>query len=132
MFERQGLHLAAVVVLAAAVWILGGRAGDGGVLAELPASFWLWASVVTAVMHQGYVMLAWRAELHHRAISARFGRNAFVLYATVFADLAFWRVLALILLAFANRGVWSPAPGLVAGIAVVLGAPWLYLIYAIT
>jgi protein-S-isoprenylcysteine O-methyltransferase Ste14 len=132
MLERQGLHLALILVLVAAVWLLGGRAASIGEFAGLNTSFWLWASLVTAVLHQAFVALAWRAELHHRAISARFGRAAFILYASVFADLAFWRVAALVGLAYANLGVWSLPPALVVALTLVLGVPWAYLIYSIT
>ena len=96
MFERQGLHLALVALLVLAVALLARRVDQGGALFGLPATLWLWFTVGAAIVHQGYVMLAWRAELHHRTITQRFGRNAFIIYACGVADLALWRVLALI------------------------------------
>lgn len=132
MFERQGLHLALVALLVLAVAVLAGRVDQGGALFGLPATLWLWFSVGAAIVHQGYVTLAWRAELHHRTITQRFRRNAFILYACGFADLAFWRMLALVLLALANRGVWSLPMGLRLAVSLVLLVPWAWLIVDIT
>lgn len=128
MFERQGLHLAMVALLVLAVALLGGRVSQRGDLFGLPATLWLWFSVGAAIIHQVYVMLAWRAELHHRALSTRFGRNTFVLYACGFADLALWRVAALILLAVANRDAWSLTLALRLSVSLVLLVPWAWLI----
>jgi protein-S-isoprenylcysteine O-methyltransferase Ste14 len=131
MFERQGLHLGLALALGALVWVIGGRAAEAGTFNGLPTSVWLWASLGTAALHQIYVMLAWRAELHYRALSQRFGRAAFVLYACGFVDFAFWRGVALVALALANRGAWTLPPALVGAVTLVLVIPWGYLVWSI-
>ncbi len=126
MFERQGLHLTLIALLVVAVALAAGRS-DGGEFLGLPERLWLWFSIGSAIAHQGYVTLAWRAELHHRALSERFGPRAYILYLCGFADLAGWRIATLVLLALANRGAWALAPGLrVAAAALFAGLlAWL-------
>ena len=128
---RQPLHGALLVLLLLLVTLLSRLPGaTEGQLWGWPASTWFWLAVFTAVVHQVYVWLAWRLELHKGAFTRLFPRAGFQVFKAVFAVLGLSRLVVLPL-AVANRGS-LPLPGLLqwglAGLCLFLSG---YLFYSV-
>lgn len=105
-WEGQVLHgvcLAILLLGAALGWLALGR----------PAPVAFWAAVAAPVVHQIYVWIAWRLELHGKRTSAAIGFDGYVV---AFFILFGARFVTLAWLGFVDRGSLS----LPAGIQVVL------------
>jgi hypothetical protein len=92
---------------------------------------WFWLAIAVAVLHQGWVWLCWRLELHTQWVTRTFGRRGFTSYGGGFALLAFTRVGALIGLALADRGTLPVNETFLDVLATVLLAPIGYLFYSV-
>jgi hypothetical protein len=104
LFERQLLHLVLLVVLLGAVALVSERpAVASGELWGWSTSTWLWVTVGAAILHQGYVWLLWRLELHARAVTRAFPERGFRLFKAGFKVLGLSR-WAIVPFAVANRG----------------------------
>jgi protein-S-isoprenylcysteine O-methyltransferase Ste14 len=132
MFERQWIHLLALVLLLTALVRLDDievmRAGS---LWKWTSPGWLWWTIWLAIAHQTWVVLWWRSELHHQLSSRKFGDAGFILYAIGFSILGIARTLAVWLLAISNQGTLPLPPGLMKVVAVLLATPALYLFYSV-
>jgi len=132
IFEKQWIHL---LFLAASVPALRYLATLDGVaqgeLWGLTSTQWLWAAVGLSVAHQGLVWLFWRTELHASLVTRWFGGAGFNLYAVLFSILGIARVVALVLLAIANRDTLDLDPRAAKLIALVLFVPAVYLFYSV-
>ncbi len=134
MFEGQARHaLGLVVLLVAAVWAVSGDGAPAGSLWGVSASAWFALLLADTVLHQVFVAVAWRLELHGQHLSRWFGdtERAFRSYAAVFAVLFVGRFVLVTLLAVANRGTFPMTPwlGWVAG--AVIAVPAVYLFYSV-
>lgn len=68
-------------------------------------------AIVAPIMHQHWVLLGWRLELHLNWWSGRFGKErAFRWFTRGFEVLALSRILALVGVAVANRGTMDIPP----------------------
>jgi len=132
LFERQALHLLLLGMLLACVGWLSRLPGlSSGSYLGVSTSVWLWWSISVPIVHQVWVWLCWRLELHHKALSRALDGWAFGLYGSGFVLAAFFRGYTLIGLGLANRGsLHLPAP-LLRGAAVLLTVPALYLFYSV-
>ena len=134
MFERQIQHYVLLATLLAAVVVRCSFSSDAlsGQWAGLSTARWLIVAMAMPIVHQGYVWLVWRAELHHGLVTKWFGRQrGFSIYAVGFALLFGARLLALIALATSNYGTLDCSPRLAYALAVILGIPWAYAIYSV-
>ncbi|MDH3197945.1 MAG: phosphatidylethanolamine N-methyltransferase family protein [Candidatus Krumholzibacteria bacterium] len=134
MFERQLQHYLALALLLVGVW----RATDvfPGVLAGelwgVSTAAWLAVAILVAIVHQFYVWLVWRAELHHAAISRRLGRErGFALYSVGFAILIDARLAAVIILAVSNAQTLALNATASYALAVVLSVPMLHTLVSV-
>ena len=131
LFERQGLHLLLLGNLLVLVsWLASYWVADGRFLG-VAAPNWFWAAIAVAVLHQGWVWLCWRLQLHARLLTRWFGPTGFTLYAAGFALLAFTRAGVLICLAVADRGTVPVEGPLLDTLATLLLAPIGYLFYSV-
>jgi len=131
-FEGQG----AALVLTAALVILGvlGSRIPGfrdGEFLGLSTLWWAVMMGANAIIHQYYVMFCWRAELHNRALTKRFGDRAFVLFAVVFFILIGARPLLAVALAWSNRGTLPIDPTTAIIVGGLLCLPPMFLMYSI-
>ena len=132
VFERQWLHVLLLAALLVGVgWATGSAQVQAGALWGVGSATWLWISVWIAVAHQVLVWFCWRTELHLGLLSRWFGSTGFVLYAVLFSILGTLRVVAVFLVAIANRGSLDIAPGLQRVVAVLLLVPAVYLFYSV-
>jgi hypothetical protein len=132
IFERQWLHAAGLIVLLAAChWAAQAGAVREGGLWGLTSLAWYWIAILTAVLHQVYVWLCWRIELHGKGLTRRLGSAAFPAFAFGFAAIGIARVITVFLLAFADRDSVAADPVALKIAAVVALLPALYLFYSV-
>jgi len=132
IFEKQWLHgMALAVLLLAFGWFSRANRFPVGDLWGIGTEAWAWIAVLLAVAHQGLVWFCWRTQLHFSLLSRLFGRGGFPVYAVLFSVLGIARVVAVFLVAFANRGTVAVAPVRLKIIALVLTVPTVYLFYSV-
>ncbi|MBI5503672.1 MAG: hypothetical protein HY899_02650 [Deltaproteobacteria bacterium] len=132
MFRGQTLHYVLLTVLLAGVVAASGADVMAGQFLGLSTAAWLVGAIAVPILHQFYVWLVWRSELHHAWISRAFGREAgFRYYAVGFAILFALRLLTIIALALANRNSLDVDPTAARVLALGLSIPTLYLFYSV-
>ena len=121
LWHGQGTHGISLLALLAATSWLWLRMG-----APYPGAFWL--AVMTPVMHQIYVWVAWRTELNQGAVSRILGFRGYVV---CFFVLFGGRFVTLAYLAWLDRGSLGLAPTVQLVLALVLLVPALYAGYSV-
>jgi hypothetical protein len=94
IWAGQWLHFFSLVLLLATVWVAWKYLGK-----PFPAVFWI--AVVSPVVHQVFVWLAWRLELRSSATSKAMGFGGYVVW---FFILFSGRFVSLLALAWLDRG----------------------------
>jgi protein-S-isoprenylcysteine O-methyltransferase Ste14 len=94
-------------------------------------SFWFNISIAVPILHQLFVWIVWRTELHYTLISRNFGKEGFLYYSIVFFLLLLLRLFTIICLSVSNQGSLEWSSNLRISIAVILSLPLLYLFYSI-
>lgn len=131
-FEGQLIHLIGLLILLPAVYLASDLAGFmQGRFLGISTGIWVVLAIADAVIHQSYVWICWRAQLHDQTLSRWFGEPAFVLYAVVFSVLILLRPILLLALGWANRGTLNIDPVLGYGVAIALVIPVSYLMYSV-
>ena len=131
ILEKQQYHLVALIVLISGVFFIARGDFLEGSFAGLSTKTWLWFSVLAPVVHQLYVVILWRAELHYQLLSAWFGKLAFAAWAAGFMILFLVRPVFIFGLAIANRGTLALPPWLGAVLSVLCILPVIYLVYSV-
>lgn len=132
LFEKQAQHLVWLALLLAGVaWIA--RTGEfrQGSFLGISTSTWFWGSIALPVLHQVWVVVCWRSELHFQWLSGTFGDGAFRLYAIGFALWSAGRFLTIIPLAIANQGTVDVDQRWLNALAVLIAVPTIYLFYSV-
>jgi len=131
-FERQLGHFVWLVVLLVVLYTTTAIPGFGiGGFLGLSTTEWVVLTVVNMIMHQMYVWICWRAELHWNGMSRVFGDKAFSIYAAVFFVFLVLRPILIFMLGWANRDTLPIEPWIGYAIALVLFLPIPYLGYSI-
>lgn len=132
IFERQGLHFLLFAVLFTAVGLISGAEGLlVGSWQGIPTAYWFWLSILVPVVHQVWVWLCWRMELHHQWLSRHLGTWGFRIYAIGFALLFLARFYTLIATAIGSAGSLTLDRGLLWVLAVIVTIPVLYTFYSV-
>ncbi len=132
IFEKQGLHAFLLCILLVGVaWVSRLPGVLEGSYRGISTSTWLWWSIAVPVVHQVWVWLCWRLELHHQALSSRFGDWGFRLYAIGFAVASFFRFFTIIGLGLANSGTLEVSQTILDVAALILSVPTAYLFYSV-
>ena len=126
-FKHQIWHIGGLIIL----FFLGSQLVDFennyNVFFGIGVKNWFLFSMMTPLLHQGYVWLCWRSELCWQIISKTIG---FKFYVIIFFILGILR-LSSIGLCFADYGSWF-MPGWKAWIvAILIFVPFVYTIYSI-
>ncbi|MEE8107179.1 MAG: PEMT/PEM2 methyltransferase family protein [Planctomycetota bacterium] len=132
VLEHQIAHALGLAVLVAVV--AAGLRVDGvsdGSLLGIQTSTWVWLGVANAVVHQVFVWLCWRLELHGQSLTRRFGKAAFPAYQVVFAILILARPVLAVIVALSNSGSLGLPPTLAYALATICVVPGVYLVYSI-
>jgi len=132
IFEGQLSHVIALSLLLAALWLTSHLPGfwDGSFLG-CPTRGWVRASVACAVLHQTFVWLCWRLELHRGALTKTLAAAAFPAYAILFTILILGRPALLTGLAIANKNSAPISADLARALALAFVPPVIYLGYSI-
>ena len=126
-FKNQIWHIVGLLIL----FYLGNQIVDlennPNIFLGIGVKNWFLFSMMTPLLHQGYVWLCWRSELCWKIISRTIG---FKVYALIFIIIMISR-LSSIGLCFADYGSWFD-PGWIAwAISVLIFIPFIYTIYSV-
>ncbi len=134
IFKYQIWHLFSLVILilAATLYLSNKPAILDGVLWGVNTTTWFYLAMATPIIHQIYVWLVWRFELHLRAFSNKLGtKQAFNIYAIGFSFLFISRLITILFLAISSKNTLHLNP-LIAYIIVALITPLvIYLFYSV-
>ena len=92
---------------------------------------WANLAIWMPVIHQCYVLVCWRSELHYQGLSKLFGANGFKIYKTGFAILGLSRPVLIVLLAISGRMTLDIAPIFSYLLSVIFLIPAIYLFYSV-
>lgn len=124
LVEGQWIQVVGFLVLGFVVWEARRLPGfSTGSLWGVGTETWIVLAVAETVLHQLYVALCWRVELHGEVLTAWLGKVAFPIYATGFGVLILARPAFVVAISFANRGTLDI--GIVVGrsLALLLAIP---------
>ena len=126
-FKHQIWHIGGLIVLYYVALQMVDFETDSNVFLGISSKNWFLFSMLTPLLHQGYVWLCWRSELCWKTISRTIGFKAYVLIFFIIAILRLFSVG----LCFADYGTWF-TPGWIAwSISVLIFIPFIYTIYSI-
>lgn len=131
MFEKQGWHVLFLAVLLAGVAALARGDTLAGSLWGANTRVWLWIAVAVPVIHQIFVWLFWRLELHHGLITRWFGKNGFLIYKIGFTILFAARPISILLVGISNGDTLTCLPALMYAVAILLLIPGIYTMYSV-
>ena len=77
MFEKQGWHYFFLALLLVVVAFIAQGDVLNGHLWGVSTQAWLWIAIAVPVVHQIFVWLFWRLELHHGLITNWLGESGF-------------------------------------------------------
>ena len=92
---------------------------------------WATFAILAPIIHQCYVLVCWRSELHYQGLSRLFGKNGFKFYKTGFSILAFSRPVLIVLLAISSSMTLSINPTFSYVLSGLLLIPAVYLFYSV-
>ena len=101
-FKHQIWHIGGLIVLYYLALQIVDFENNSNVFLGISAKNWFLFSMLTPLLHQGYVWLCWRSELCWKTISRTIGFKAYVI---IFFIIAILRLFS-IGLCFADYGTW--------------------------
>ena len=133
IFEKQIWHLLILIVLILGIIILTNLEKEIliGSLWNVPTKTWFIISLVIPVVHQIYVLLCWRLELHYKLLTHYLGKNAFGIYLIGFFVLFISRFISIILLSESNKNTFYLYSILKYTIVYVLSIIVIYAFYSV-
>ena len=93
--------------------------------------YWCLFALLSAIIHQFYVLVCWRSELYYKSISKLFGENGFERYKIGFTILILSRLIAILLLAVSNAKTISINTTFSYVLSAILIIPAIYLFYSL-
>ena len=132
-WKYQGIHLISLLFLLVGVYfvIIYTPEVISGELWDFPTLYWLILALLVPILHQVYVVLCWRLELHGKKLTSWFGEKAFTIYKRWFTILILARPITLILLAISNKNTLGLDSTLSYILAIILLLPAIYLFYSV-
>jgi hypothetical protein len=131
LFKKQGWHLLFLILLLVGVALLASGDVLAGQLWGLSTRTWLWIAIAVPVIHQIFVWLFWRLELHHGLITSWFGESGFPIYKVGFTILFAARPISVLLLGISNYDTLACPPALMYAAAVLVLIPGIYTMYSV-
>jgi len=132
LFEKQIYNYLGLAVLLAILSCLAKFPGvNVGRLWGIDTQAWFGLSIGVVIVHQFYVWIVWRTELHLGLMSKWFGKRAFSIWAVSFMILLVMRFSIVFVLGYSNRGTWYVHPALGWGLTFIILAPAIYTSYSI-
>jgi len=132
IFERQWVHGLLLAALLAGLAVASGSDGvRSGQLWGVTTPVWFWLAIALAVVHQVYVWLCWRAQLHASWLTRTLGTYGFSAYAVGFSVLGILRVVVVFIVAASNRDTLQANPLVLKLLAIIALIPATYLFYSV-
>ncbi|MGD8402537.1 MAG: methyltransferase [Anaerolineales bacterium] len=131
MFEKQGWHFIFLVLFLVGVGFIAQGDVLSGQLWGISTLAWLWIAIAVPVVHQIFVWLFWRLELHHSMITSWFGESGFPIYKIGFTILFAARPISILVLGISNYNTLTCPPDLMYAAAVILLIPGIYTMYSV-
>ena len=133
IFKYQVWHLLILLILLIGVYfcISMDNALLNGELLGISSSIWLLLAILSPIVHQVYVVVCWRLELHYDSFSKTFGTYGFKVFKLGFGILIFSRLLTILFLAISNSYTLKINIFLAYTFAVILMIPSVYLFYSV-
>lgn len=133
LFEKQIWHFLVLLLLLIGVYyyIQLDKSLLVGSLWNIETKTWLIFAIAVPIMHQVYVLICWRLELHYNLLSNKFGKNAFKIYAIGFFVLFASRMVFIIFLAESNKETFHINPILKYAILSIVSFLALYAFYSV-
>ena len=126
-FRHQIWHIGGLIVLFYVGCKIVNFENNSNLFLGINAKNWFLFSMMTPLLHQGYVWLCWRSELCWKTISRTIGFKGYVLIFFIIAILRFFSVG----LCFADYGTWY-TPGWIAwSVSVLIFIPFIYTMYSV-
>lgn len=133
MFEKQVKHLVYLALLLAGVaWVSRGEGFGTGSYQGVSTSTWFWWSIAFPIIHQVWVVVCWRLELHRQWLSRNLGESGFRIYAVGFAALSAGRIYTVVAVSVANRDTLDANHLVLKGVALLIALPAVYLFYSVS
>ncbi len=121
LWEGQWLHFTCIALLVFLMNLTWRYLGE-----PFPAFFW--GAVTLPIIHQIYVWLAWRLELHNGLTSKAIGFNYYLL---IFFILFISRFISLLVLAWKDHGSLNLGIDIVIILTLLLALPGIYAAYSV-
>lgn len=133
IFDYQFWHFLLLIILLILLYVLSQTDHTllEGNLWNISTRSWFLLAILTPIVHQIYVLICWRAELHYNSLTNLLGLKAFKLYKIGFAFLILSRPVLITLLAFSNANTINLPPFISCLISIVLIIPAIYLFYSV-
>lgn len=112
IFYKQGWHLLSLTGLIFALYaaVYYDDTIIAGELWGFSTKEWFVFAIVFPIIHQVYVLLAWRYELYYKSLTKALGKNAFAIYKAIFFVFLLGRVFVITFLAISNTGTLNIEP----------------------
>ncbi|MGI9546025.1 MAG: methyltransferase [Flavobacteriaceae bacterium] len=133
VFQQQLWHFLILIALLAAVCYCVEMDDTllRGELWGISTGTWLVISLLAPILHQIYVLIFWRLELHYKTVTLNLGTHAFRLFKLGFAILILARPVSIICLAVSNAWTLDINPVVSYIVSGILFLPAVYLFYSI-
>ena len=133
VLQHQFWHFLILISLLAGVYYYVGIDSSvlRGQLSGLSTRIWFLIALLVPILHQIYVLIFWRLELHYQLITKNLGKRAFGLYKAGFTVLILARPVSLIFLAISNAWTLELNPGVSYFLSAFLLLPAIFLAYSI-
>jgi hypothetical protein len=133
LLDKQIWHLTILLILLFGVcyYIKLDKTLLEGSLWNIETKQWLIFAISIPIVHQVYVLVCWRLELHYKLLSKTFGKNAFKIYVIGFFILFVSRLIFIIFLAESNKETFQINPILKYTILSIISLLALYTFYSV-
>ena len=134
IFRYQIWHLVSVIFLITATRLFLSNYTDIliGSLWGITARTWFWIAIAVPILHQTYVWLIWRLELHRNTFTARMGvQKAFRVFTIGFSLLFASRLISIVILGYSNRGTLLIIPVFAYILAGIITPIVIFLFYSV-
>jgi len=133
IFKQQHWHLISLFILLIGLYyvVLDDVNILQGQLWDLNTMSWFIIAITIPILHQFYVLICWRLELHYKKLTKAFGANAFPMYKAGFSLLFASRLISIILLAISNAHTAEIGNTFSYILSVSIFVPAIYLFYSV-
>lgn len=133
IFERQIWHILILILLILGIILLANLENEIllGSLWNVSTKTWLIISLVVPIIHQIYVLLCWRLELHYKLLTRKIGKEAFIFYLIGFFILFICRIIFITFLSESNKNTFDLDMFLKYTIVGVLSIIVIYAFYSV-